>query len=134
MLIFVILGYAIGIVLPDTADSSLYHNLNDILQGMPQLKDEVPPPRKSSVTIKGKGMSLRVPRGVVNAVEFLSTGVEKGAEAAGSFLDKGTEKIQNQLEAPSRRPKPKHRSLIKSLKYARNVTRAARSASNNLGK
>jgi hypothetical protein len=108
-------GYAIGLVLPETADSSLYHNLNDILQGMPQLKDAVPPPRKSSVTIKGKGMSLRVPRGVVNAVEFLSTGVEKGAEAAGSFLDRGTEKIQNQLETPSR-PKPKHRSLIKSLK------------------
>lgn len=120
--------------MPEGADGSLYHKLNEILQGMPELKDSVPPPRTPppAVTIKGKGMSLRVPRGVVNAAEFLSTGVEKGAGAAGSFLERGAESIEKRLE-PSTRPKPKHPTLIKSLKYARNVTRAARNASKTIG-
>jgi Senescence-associated protein len=121
-------GSAVGLILPEDADGSLYEILQDILQGIlqPPSTAAVPPPSPPPLSAAplDDRMSRRISQGIVTGAQYLSMGLVKGAECAGSLMNKGTPKLIEHIQ-PATDPQPVPSNVKKGLKVAKNVTGTA---------
>jgi hypothetical protein len=113
--------------LPEDADGSLYEILQDILQGIlqPPGTAAVPPPTLPPYAAPTDDrMSRRISQGIVTGAHYLSMGLVKGAECAGSLMNKGTPKLIEHIQ-PATDPQPVPSNVKKGLKVAKDVTGTA---------
>jgi Senescence-associated protein len=120
--------------LPEDADGSLYEILQDILQGILQPPSAVAPPRPPppSATPVDDRMSRRISQGIVTGAHYVSLGLVKGAECAGSLMNKGTPKLIERIQ-PAADPQPVPPNVKKGLKVAKNVTGTAVTVTSFIG-
>ncbi|CAB3385504.1 Hypothetical predicted protein [Cloeon dipterum] len=112
-------GSAVGLVVADGEDSGVLDVLSDILRGI-----QPAAPSGEEAAAEQERLSQRISQGLVSGAQFVSAGVVRGAEWAGSLLDRGTPALIDRMQ-PAAEPKPVPPRLSKGLRVARDVTSVA---------
>ncbi|XP_065334920.1 protein spartin isoform X2 [Cloeon dipterum] len=108
-------GSAVGLVVADGEDSGVLDVLSDILRG---IQPAAPAGEEQ------ERLSQRISHGLVSGAQFVSAGVVRGAEWAGSLLNRGTPALIERMQ-PAAEQTPVPPRLSKGLRVARDVTSVA---------
>lgn len=131
-------GAAVGLMLPDTVPLGERQRFEDMLSSLTVMRQQEMAPAEATPTDQGEATrprekpreqqvpegeeqastSTMISKGLITAAEYISWGVEKGAEKAGGLLRMGSEKLRARL-SPEETPKNIDPKVQKGIQYVR---------------
>nr|CAD7405247.1 unnamed protein product [Timema poppensis] len=115
-------GSAVGIILPEDADASVYDLLDDILHGIATRVPTGEAVMARAGRWKRSGQfSHSISQGLVKGAHFISHGLVKGAVKAGDLMNYGTPRLIQRL-TPDPNPTQVSPRVTQGIQVAKNVT------------
>lgn len=131
-------GSAVGLMLPDTIPLSERQHFEGMLRSLTVMRQQEMTPTEMTPTDQGEATrqvekpgeqqvsegeeqastSTMISKGLLTAAEYITWGVEKGAEKASSLMKMGSEKLRARL-APEESPKQIDPKVQKGIEYVR---------------
>nr|CAD7430632.1 unnamed protein product [Timema monikensis] len=115
-------GSAVGIILPEDADASVYDLLDDILHGIATRVPTGEAVMARAGRWKRSGQfSHSISQGLVKGAHYISHGLVKGAVKAGDLMNYGTPRLIQRL-TPDPNPTQVSPRVTQGIQVAKNVT------------
>ncbi|XP_066999747.1 protein spartin [Anabrus simplex] len=115
-------GSAVGIILPPEPDASVYDLLDDILHGVVQRVPE--PEGRAGRRRRDVESGSAFAQGLVKGAQYISSGLVRGAEKAGQYMNIGTPKLISKI-TPESTPANINPNVQRGLRIAKDVTGTA---------